>query len=263
MGWGGRGWKGRMGPKAVRGRPAQPRRRRRRAPPASAVRHTSRTWGKNTQAALRCQGLNSHIDFQPCRGVLSPHSMVTPQIGGFILGGMAGLSLTEVAAIEAFLAGSKTLDGETPHWDKSNFPGELAGRWPILDELGIGRAHLRFRVSESDPSAPSISLIFGGGSIWRIDLVPSGKCEPNPPDGYRMGLPPRVCGSHFHSWHDNKDYLTENGLGSMPYRRALQPQIRRLEQLVPWFCEQVNISITADQRGFNVPLQRTLFPGPQ
>lgn len=201
--------------------------------------------------------------FPTAQGRHEPHSMVTPQIGGFILGGMAGLSLTEVAAIEAFLAGSKTLDGETPHWDKSNFPGELAGRWPILDELGIGRAHLRFRVSESDPSAPSISLIFGGGSIGRVDLVPSGNCEPNPPDGYRMGLPPRVCGSHFHSWHDNKDYLTENGLGSMPYRRALQPQIRRLEQLVPWFCEQVNISITADQRRFNVPLQRTLFPSLQ
>ncbi|MBB6308318.1 hypothetical protein [Xanthobacter tagetidis] len=172
---------------------------------------------------------------------------------------MTGVQSAEIEEVDAYLAELKRLDGPPPVWRPSTFSGEYDAQWAIYDSLGIQRSHLRFRVGQMR-QYPSISLIFKGNSIWRFDICPPNECKTNPQDaGRKCGLPFEVCGSHCHSWDDNRAYIQRVGWGSMPYRRPTSPQMRRLSQALPWFCDAVGITLDHFQRDFDVPQAAHLF----
>jgi hypothetical protein len=165
----------------------------------------------------------------------------------------------DVDEIDAFLAEPKRLQGAFPGWKAGVRPDEFESIWLIEDALGIVRAQLRFRFSKLEKAFPSISLVFRNSPIWRIDLVPNDVCKLNPPGADRLGLPAQVCGSHCHSWPDNREYVRINGLGQLPFRRQLPVNLRRVEQVVHWLGERINLTIEPDQRGFDVPPASDLF----
>jgi hypothetical protein len=106
----------------------------------------------------------------------------------------------DIDEVDAFLEEAKGLQGVFGEWRPSSRPGELEHIWLIEDALHIVRAQLRFRVSRISKAYPSVSLVFRNSPVWRIDLVPADVCHLNPLGSDRLGLPPRVCGSHCHSW---------------------------------------------------------------
>ena len=168
------------------------------------------------------------------------------------------ISDAEAAEIVEFLAEDKRLDG-IPIWRASPRPRELSAVWNIQDSLGIFRAKLRFRCPRAARAWPSISLIFRNNAIWRIDLVAAEAWKPNPPDAVSLGLPPEVRGSHSHTWHDNRRYLLSQDLWSLPYRRPLPAQIRRLPQAVASLGREIKLFLEPEQRRFDVPPQTDLF----
>lgn len=165
----------------------------------------------------------------------------------------------DIRTIEAFLASDKRLKGSLPEWRPSSRKGDMEATWDIIEEHGIERAHLRFRCAVAHRDRPSISLIFRNMPAWRIDIVPADECKFNPPWCAQQGLPATVCGPHEHRWDDNLKYLAGGGPWSLPARRPLQPQVRRVPQIMPWFCSVIRLSFDPDQRGFDVPPQTDLF----
>lgn len=168
----------------------------------------------------------------------------------------------DIAEIDAFIAEQKSLqdlEGASPEW-QDGYPGELSATWNIVDSVGIVRAQLRFRCPVHKPQFPSISLIYKGSLITRLDLVSQDECKPNPHDAAMFGLPPRVCGPHWHPWAFNRSYVETAGFGRMPYREPLPPQVRKLPQAMLWLAKNLNLSIAPDQRDFDVPPQGELFP---
>jgi hypothetical protein len=166
----------------------------------------------------------------------------------------------DIAEVDAFLQEPKTLQGTPPDWERGDYPGELSATWNIADSVGIVRAQLRFRCPSLGRHCPSISVVYRGNLITRLDLVPPDEFHPNPPGAAALGLPPKVYGSHWHPWSVNRRYTEQAGFGRLPYREPIQPQVRRLPQALIWLADRVNLTIAPDQRDFDAPPQGELFP---
>ena len=146
-------------------------------------------------------------------------------------------------------------------WRDSVWPGEKDAVWHIIDSLDIVRATLRFRCPRLARAWPSVSLVFRGNAIWRIDLVASDTWKPNPAGAAALDLPPKVRGSHSHTWPDNRAHLLRQDQWGLPYRRPLPVAVRRLPQAIATLAADVNLILEPDQRGFDVPPQTDLFEG--
>lgn len=169
------------------------------------------------------------------------------------------LDQEEIYKINRFLESKqKTLEGLGPDW-KVTPRGDFQAIWSIVEENGLVRSHLRFRVSRNYVEFPSISLIFGDKNVSRVDLVEASACELNPIEAARLGLPSRVCGPHFHCWGDNRDIVQRTAnWQNLPIRRPINDNITSLTQLFLWFCNEINITITSDSKKFVEP-PRDLF----
>ncbi|MDB2391089.1 hypothetical protein N9X12_07720 [Alphaproteobacteria bacterium] len=166
------------------------------------------------------------------------------------------LSEEDILEIDEFLLRQKTLSIETPNWTESSRPNEYEARWPLEDNSGVLIAHVIFRFNYNGQI--SISLIFRNKPIWRIDIVDEFESKPNPPDAHIYDLPAEIVGNHEHQWNDNKEYIKQNGLGSLPYRRSLKPQIRQFQHAMPHFMNAVNVETDANTWKFDLPREQQL-----
>ena len=166
---------------------------------------------------------------------------------------------SDVRAVDAFLAEEKFLQGPYPPWIPGTYADEFMAIWLIEDSLGIARGQLRFSLRPSRIAAPSVSVIFRNNPIWRLDLEEPDVCKTNPLWAEAVRAEPRVCGSHCHEWHDNRQHILAQPIWELPCRRAIQPQIKKLQQAIPWLADQIKLTLTPDQRGFGVPSQSHLF----
>lgn len=165
-----------------------------------------------------------------------------------------------LAEIDAFLAETKTLHGDLPQWGPSSRPRDLQAAWPLADSAGVIRAEIRCRCERNDRTAISLSVIYRGQPIWRVDLEAPSVRHTNPPWAALVGRPPVIYGSHSHAWPDNVEHL--RGMPpewDLPCRRSLPVAIRRLPQLLPWFADAVHINLAPQHRAFDVPPQADLF----
>jgi hypothetical protein len=169
------------------------------------------------------------------------------------------LGLADVAAVDEFLVRPKTLRGGLPEWIDSGHDGEIQAHWDIADELGIISAHVRFKIVKKWIGYPSVSIIWGGSSIWRFDVAPSEIVKANPPSAVDLGLPPFMAGSHEHAWTDNRAAILQGAPWGLPIRRALPPQVRKVSQVLPQLAERPNITLTAEQYDFETPSKPSLF----
>jgi hypothetical protein len=80
-------------------------------------------------------------------------------------------------------------------------------------------------------------------------------CEFNPIWAADLGLPPRVCGPHFHDWQHNRHHVLRSERWELPCREALPPQVQRFEQAFPYLAAKMNLVLTPEQRGFDVPAE--------
>ena len=166
-----------------------------------------------------------------------------------------------MAAVDAFLKDSpKALSGRPPEFGASPFHRkgeyEREATWPIADSLGIvGTGQIRVVVRPGLYLGPSISVIFNRQAITRLDFVPANECESNPLWAAALGLPPRVCGPHIHTWEHNRNHVLTHEDWELPCREPLPPQIRRFEQAFAWLTDRMNLVLTPEQRSFELPTE--------
>lgn len=166
----------------------------------------------------------------------------------------------ELEAIDAFLAEKKTLQGPPPVWTPSVRAKELQAVWLVEDRLGIVRGRLQFRCWKSNRTNPSFTLLRGSNPIWRVDIEDTGRREFNPPWAHQVDCPPFVDGTHGHEWPDNKEHL--RGMPpdwELPCRRQMPANLHKLDSCLAWFAQRINLELSPEQRGFDVPPQSELF----
>lgn len=172
---------------------------------------------------------------------------------------MAAISNIELQAVDAFLTATKRLEGGPPEWRQAERLDDMTANWNVLDQMDVTSAQLRFRLSRRAREYPSVSLIFRGNSIWRLDLCPPDIMKFNPPWAAELGLPAAFSGSHCHTWADNRHYVSRSGTWKLAAHRPVEPALRRVEQMLPWFAERVGIQLEAEQRRFDAPPITSLF----
>lgn len=173
------------------------------------------------------------------------------------LGGVQMASQAEVDAVDAFMAESKQLSGSPPEFGPSSFVkngrAEMTAVWPIADVVGVvGAGQLRIVSRAGDAEALTISVVYAKQCVARVDFVPVTTCEANPLWAARAGLPPSVCGPHFHAWEHNRRHVLESGW-TLPAREQLPVQVRRFDQVFPWLADRINLTLTPEQRQFEIP----------
>lgn len=165
------------------------------------------------------------------------------------------ISEEQLSAVDRFLANeNKVLDGYQPHWTHAKGYRDFQLVWNIYEEdRGSIRSHLRFRVPDQDFSFPSISLIFQGEKVSRIDRASGVVCKPNPLWAVHVGLPHEVCGTHMHCWEDNRGFVASSGRWELPARRPTQDEPHGLDAMFLWFCARIAVRIQPDNRPIKLP----------
>lgn len=161
----------------------------------------------------------------------------------------------QVDRVDRFLAsGAKVLEDYQPHWVHMAGYRDYQLSWPILEEdTGRTRANLRFRIPDSDFRYPSISLILSGAAICRVDRADPSVCKPNPPWAAALGLSPQVCGTHVHTWTDNRQFVLSRGVWEQPARRQIDAELADLDAMFFWFCGAINVRIQPHNRPIRLP----------
>jgi hypothetical protein len=172
---------------------------------------------------------------------------------------MAVISEIELQAVDEFLVAPKRLEGDPPQWLQSQRPDDVLANWNIVDHLGVVSGQMRFRLSKLAPEYPSVSLIFRGNAVWRVDLCPPDVQKFNPPWAIALRLPASFNGSHCHTWADNRDHIGRTGIWKLDARRPVEIALRRVRQMLPWIADRVGIELTAAQRQFDAPPRSDLF----
>lgn len=162
----------------------------------------------------------------------------------------------EVAAVDTFLASPKHLYGAPPEFGPTNFHRkglpEWQAVWPMADEDGV-LTGAELRVVARPGPFPSLSVIWSGQAVTRLDICAETECKPNPLWAGALGALPQVCGPHLHSWELNRGHNLNITGWEIPCREPLQPQIRRFEQAFPWLMDRINVALTPEQRVFDTP----------
>lgn len=167
----------------------------------------------------------------------------------------------EVALVDAFLAQEKFLSGSPPEFGLKPYGSKGSvwdATWPISDSDGVvesGKLCINYQPASDEPF--TIVLVFRRRGITRLDFTAQSMCHQNPHWGAGLGVPAEVCGPHIHSWRLNRDYVlslpSSAQSWTLPCREPIQPQIRRFDQAFPWFADQINLTLSPDQRRFDIP----------
>jgi hypothetical protein len=171
---------------------------------------------------------------------------------------MAGsLRNADVGLVDNFLADEKTLAGPAPEFgpkkSKSLSPIWEA-IWPIANSAGVVESgQLRVNYAPASDKPFSISLIFRGQCVFRVDFVAATICHRNPQWAADHGLLPMICGPHFHPWNPNREEVLRQQDWSLPFRLPLPGRIHRFDQALPWMAAEVKLILTAEQREFGLP----------
>lgn len=163
-----------------------------------------------------------------------------------------------IEQIDNFLSCDKFLDGLHPQWGEG-YLGVQQFKWNIVDGLGVSlRAHLDVSLKPS-LDRPTVVLIFWGYPIFRLDVVPEDEEKPNPHWAAEFGLPNYVNGTHTHPWYANKGHVEKNWDKTLPCRKPVSQKLTELEHVVAFVAEDLNITMTSEQRVVYLPEQGRLL----
>lgn len=119
------------------------------------------------------------------------------------------------------------------------------------------RGSLNFRVDPKYAEYPSVSLIFEGRHVSRLDTAPPHMVKRNPP--WAFGCPASVKGNHVHTWADNRDFILRRDKWLLQARQPVEPAVKRVPHMLRWFAEHIKICLYGDQYGFDFNPKRDLL----
>lgn len=169
---------------------------------------------------------------------------------------MGKISQAELLRADEFLGCAKTLTEQEPGWGRLQ-NGRWFASWPIKDDLGAIRGTLNFRVDPKYADFPTLSLLFEGRPVSRIDLTPDHWVKRNPP--WAFACPATVVGNHVHTWTDNRSQIAATGRWLLQARQPVPHAVRRVPQMLRWFADYANISLYGTQFSFDFTPKQDLF----
>lgn len=164
--------------------------------------------------------------------------------------------------IDNFLVASKSLKGTEPIWRENGRPDQLDAKWPILEANDVSRAHLTFRFNRVSTGEPSVSLIYKGKKVCRVDIKWPTDVDGNPLQAAEFGLPGEVRGSHVHKWEYNRKYVLESlppDEWEIPIKEEISQSTQKLGHLLAFICDTCGVSFTPEQRELSPPDKMDLF----
>jgi hypothetical protein len=169
----------------------------------------------------------------------------------------------EVSFADQFLLDKKTLYGPPPEFGLKQNSRRKKGDssweaiWPIANSMNVAESgQLRVLWTPASDKPFTIAVVYRSNCLFRLDFVSLTICHSNPLFSRGVGLPPMVCGPHFHSWDANRMHILSSApLWELACREPLPAQIRRFDQAFPWLADKVNLILRPDQRQFGPPDQ--------
>lgn len=165
--------------------------------------------------------------------------------------------IDDVSDVETFLAIEKYLSGPPPVWRKPRWGGEYTALWTMTDLAGEELAALKCTAQITNTAVAGLNLIYKSRPIWRVHIDVDSACHDNPHFAERLGIPGKVCGPHEHAWPINRDHILAQDVWELPCRRSLP--VKRLGVALAHLADQINLTLTPDQRGFEGPTRSDLF----
>lgn len=166
------------------------------------------------------------------------------------------------AEIDEFLKAEKSLRGLQPVWRPNGQPDRLDAKWVIEETGGISRAYLAFRYNRVSTNQPSVSVIYEGKNVCRVDVKPQDEYDGNPWQARKFGLPGKVYGTHIHRWEHNREYILEclpPDEWDNPIKEEISQSTQTLKHILALICDQCSIDFTPEQRDLNPPSREDLF----
>lgn len=160
------------------------------------------------------------------------------------------------AEVDAFINSHKKLVDFLPPWSE-RFANHYQSRWGIEDSLGAESAELCLTI-ERDFVRQSITCLFRGQPVYRLDVAPEEECKQNWHTAHRLGLPSFVCGTHTHGWDENRAYVVEEGFGRLPVRKKVDGRVLGLADALHWAAKDLKIQVEGGQLDFPMP-ERSLL----
>jgi hypothetical protein len=152
---------------------------------------------------------------------------------------------SELIAADAAIADRKVLPGFMPEWVSTSRGFQCS--WQVLDALDSRpRGTLRFE-ADRKLEYPSISLVVGNGAVTRLDVVPPNTGHDNPLGARSLGLPPKIVGTHMHSWDIN------------PFAKSFELHGSDFAAAFRALCLEINLTIEHWQSTVRLPSQPELF----
>lgn len=148
--------------------------------------------------------------------------------------------------IDDLLEVEKIIAGQ-PDWNPTDRDGQF--RWGGILEVGgdSTRMKIAFDAYPNEARRRIIATMSLGRCFWRAEFAEfaSHMNQPPVPDGFVKGL---VIGPHYHCWADNRRFATQDQIGELHLARLAPSNIHGVENVIRWFCGQVNVSVN-----FEVP----------
>lgn len=141
------------------------------------------------------------------------------------------------AKADTFMAAPKSLRGLWPTWSRGSRRNQLVGIWPVEEDgRDESRGYLVFSLFIWALDQPSVSLIFLGREVCRLDVKRSHDQDENPEYALQLGLPKTVNGTHIHPWGHNRDYILSEmspEKWGIPIKMSISQSTRSLKQILP------------------------------
>lgn len=167
------------------------------------------------------------------------------------------MSDEQIAQVDAWLLGYKQFDGFQPPWIAVSGRGrDWEANWPIVGGDGISSAYGALE-ADATLTTISISIIYRGAPVYRLDMVPPDKREGNefPVIKYAPQLPREFLGTHAHAWDDHRKWVQEQGLGQLPFRRPILPAPNNFDRGMEHVANAINLTLLPAHRPIQLPPQ--------
>jgi len=164
--------------------------------------------------------------------------------------------------IDDFLTTPKWLSGAQPIWRQNGSFDRLDGSWVIDEAGGVSRSHLAFRLNRVSTGEPSVTLVFKGKPVCRVDIKPIDDSDGNPIQARKFDLPGQVYGPHIHRWEYNREYVLEAlppDDWQIPIKEQISPLTQTLGHILAMICTQCEIEFTPEQRDVTLPTRELLI----
>ena len=153
-----------------------------------------------------------------------------------------------VEHVDSILRAEKTFAGRPEYKKPNRESDQVRLDWPVLINNQSDHCYIAVTLYPNDSELRfTISLVYYGRNIWRLDYEHMDRVEINPRlDGHENSLE-IIEGAHCHRWKENRLFATHGNIPEpLPFRVPLSKEVRTWENAFRYFVGATNIHQPAE-----------------